>query len=441
MKARLPFRTTVRSSVLTLLGTLSFGALDAIAAAPTIPLCPGLQIVTALSQSNGDYESIKTIQTVSDTEVRLHYSAEVNAADMFSDGPELKKFEMNRIVLVQDLQSATDYQQAYLTDSDEKIPGTTSIGTSAALLQNLKTKGKSDFGYSNAYGGLTLSSDKSKSPNYYSYLQRGTLERIPGPATLPVLVNDVLVDLPVVRAQADVYGDKVEFSWLDDPANPLTLAFRIGIGGIKPLTPEQAEYCAALLKNTGEAQGYIPGVGVHCDKPNGADRDTLRVIKIAFKCGGAPPPGGGGGGNPLGAGVGLGNPKLGDPKLGDGGSGLEKALANQQKVDIYSIYFSYNSDALRDESTPTLKEIADIMTRHPDWRLAVNGHTDGIGGDQFNADLSRRRAAAVVNALVTQYHIGTGRLKSAGFGKSQPKDTNDTLEGRARNRRVELTRF
>jgi outer membrane protein OmpA-like peptidoglycan-associated protein len=427
--------TAVGPVVLALMGAWTLGAMDAIAAAPTIPLCPGLQIVTALSQSNGDYESIKTIQTVSDTEVRLHYSAEVNAADMFSDGPELKKIELNRIVLVKDLQAATDYQQLFAENSDEEIPGTTAIGTSAAVLQNLKTKGKSDLGYSNAYGGLTLSSDKSKYPNYYSYLQRGTLERIPGPATLPVLVNDVLVDLPVIRAQADVYGDKVEFSWLDDPANPLTLAFRIGIDGIKPLTPEQAEFCAALLKNTGQAPGYTP-MGVHCDKPKGADRDTLRVIKIAFKCGGAPPNGGGGGGNAPASGVGMGN-----PKIGDGGSGLEKALANQQKVDIYSIYFSYNSDALRDESTPTLKEIADIMTRHPDWRLAVNGHTDGIGGDQFNADLSRRRAAAVVTALTTRYHIDAGRLKSAGFGKSQPKDTNDTLEGRARNRRVELMRF
>jgi OOP family OmpA-OmpF porin len=96
---------------------------------------------------------------------------------------------------------------------------------------------------------------------------------------------------------------------------------------------------------------------------------------------------------------------------------------------------------LRDESTPTLKEIADILTRHPDWRLDVNGHTDGIGTDQYNLDLSKRRAAAVVKALVTGYHIDAGRLKSAGFGKSQPKDTNDTLEGRARNRRVELMRF
>ncbi len=172
---------------------------------------------------------------------------------------------------------------------------------------------------------------------------------------------------------------------------------------------------------------------MHCDKPNGGDRDVLRVVKIEYRCqvpSAAGPGGSGKGAGQLPSGAGTGN-----------GGGLEKALANQQKVDIYSIYFSFNSDALRAESTPTLKEIADILTRHPDWRLAVSGHTDGIGGDQYNLDLSKRRAAAVVQELVTRYHINADRLKSSGYGKSQPKDTNDTLEGRARNRRVELMRF
>ena len=427
-------KTALGSFVFTLVSSWAL-ALGHANAATTIPLCPGLQVVTALSQPAGDYESIKTIQTVTDTEIKLHYSAEVNSLDPFSDGPELKKLELSRFVLVKDLQSATDYQQIYMDKSDEKIPGTTSVGTSAAVLQNLKTKDKTDFGYSNAYSDLTLSSDTSKYPNYYSYFQRGTLERIPGPATQSVIVNDVLMDLPVVRAHGDFYGDKVEFSFLDDPANPLTLAFRIGIDGIKPLIPEQVEFCAAKAKQNGGVVANFP-FGLHCLTPQGGDRDVLRVIKIAFHCGAAPPAGTGGEGTGPAAGVGAGNLKLGD---GDGG--LEKALANQQKADIYSIYFSYNSDALRDESTPTLKEIADIMARHPDWRLAVNGHTDGIGGDQANVELSKRRAASVVNALVTSYHIDASRLKSAGFGKSQPKDTNDTLEGRARNRRVELMRF
>jgi len=126
---------------------------------------------------------------------------------------------------------------------------------------------------------------------------------------------------------------------------------------------------------------------------------------------------------------------------GQGASALERALAESGKIDIYSIYFSFNSDKLRDESQPTLKDIAEVMRRHPDWKLQVNGHTDGIGGDQFNLELSQRRAAAVKNTLVKQYKINPARLATAGYGKSQPKDTNDTLEGRARNRRVELLRI
>ena len=70
----------------------------------------------------------------------------------------------------------------------------------------------------------------------------------------------------------------------------------------------------------------------------------------------------------------------------------------------------------------------------------MNGHTDNIGGDLYNLDLSKRRATAVKQALVAQYRIAPERLSTGGFGASRPVDTNDTLAGRARNRRVELTR-
>ncbi|HLM81844.1 MAG TPA: OmpA family protein [Terriglobales bacterium] len=87
-----------------------------------------------------------------------------------------------------------------------------------------------------------------------------------------------------------------------------------------------------------------------------------------------------------------------------------------------------------------LKEIAQVLQDHPDWKLTVKGHTDNIGGDTFNLDLSKRRAAAVKNALVKDYAIVPDRLLTDGFGRSRPVDSNDTLEGRARNRRVELCR-
>ena len=72
--------------------------------------------------------------------------------------------------------------------------------------------------------------------------------------------------------------------------------------------------------------------------------------------------------------------------------------------------------------------------------MRIDGHTDGIGSDAANLDLSRRRAAAVKTALVKRYGIAADRLSTGGFGESQPKADNATPEGRALNRRVELTR-
>lgn len=125
---------------------------------------------------------------------------------------------------------------------------------------------------------------------------------------------------------------------------------------------------------------------------------------------------------------------------GGGGQGIEQALKKEGKVDVYGIYFDFASDQLRPESAPVLAEIASALKDNPAWKLHVNGHTDNIGGDAYNLDLSNRRAAAVKQALVTQYNIDPARLDPQGFGATQPKESNDTVAGRARNRRVELIR-
>jgi len=132
---------------------------------------------------------------------------------------------------------------------------------------------------------------------------------------------------------------------------------------------------------------------------------------------------------------------------GQGGAGkratggeMERQLAEEKRVDVYGIYFDFNSDHIRKESEPILHEIADVLGRNPDWTLSINGHTDNVGGDAYNLDLSRRRSAAVHKALVERFGIAAQRLTTGGHGASAPKDTNDTPEGRARNRRVELVR-
>ena len=119
---------------------------------------------------------------------------------------------------------------------------------------------------------------------------------------------------------------------------------------------------------------------------------------------------------------------------------VEKQLTEQKRAVTYGIYFDFNKDTIKPESEPVLKQIVQAMTDNPTWKLTVEGHTDNIGGDAYNLDLSKRRAAAVKRALVDRYNIAPDRLITDGYGALRPVDTNETLEGRARNRRVELTR-
>ena len=119
---------------------------------------------------------------------------------------------------------------------------------------------------------------------------------------------------------------------------------------------------------------------------------------------------------------------------------LEQQLAADKKVDVYGIYFDFASDQLRPESAPVLAEIAAVLEKNRVWKLNITGHTDDVGSDASNLELSRQRALSVKSALVQRYAISADRLSTGGFGASQPQAKNDTPEGRARNRRVELIR-
>jgi outer membrane protein OmpA-like peptidoglycan-associated protein len=119
---------------------------------------------------------------------------------------------------------------------------------------------------------------------------------------------------------------------------------------------------------------------------------------------------------------------------------LEAALKRDARVELHGIYFDFGKDTIRPESEPVIRELAAALAENPGWNVTIDGHTDNIGGDSYNLDLSRRRAAAVKSALTSRYRIADARLTTAGYGASQPKESNDTLSGRARNRRVEVIR-
>jgi outer membrane protein OmpA-like peptidoglycan-associated protein len=110
---------------------------------------------------------------------------------------------------------------------------------------------------------------------------------------------------------------------------------------------------------------------------------------------------------------------------------IEKELKDQGRAEIYGIYFDFDSDQIRSESEPVLAEIADILKKQPEWKLNVEGHTDNVGGDKHNLDLSERRAASVIHALVARYLIAAERLSPTGYGAARPKASNDTVVARS----------
>jgi OmpA-OmpF porin, OOP family len=88
-----------------------------------------------------------------------------------------------------------------------------------------------------------------------------------------------------------------------------------------------------------------------------------------------------------------------------------------------------------------LSELARVLKSHPDWRFRIDGHTDAIGSDATNLDLSQQRSAAVRTGLVEKFGVPAAQLTTQGLGESKPVDSNEAESGRARNRRVELVRL
>ena len=117
---------------------------------------------------------------------------------------------------------------------------------------------------------------------------------------------------------------------------------------------------------------------------------------------------------------------------------MAKSITSTGRVALYGIYFDFNKADVKPESDPTLTQIAQLLKTTPAMKLLVVGHTDNVGGFAFNMDLSQRRAAAVVAALATRFGTGKDRLTPVGVSYASPVASNQSDEGRGRNRRVEL---
>ena len=349
------------------------------------PLREGMLVVTAIADMSGDYESFKQITSIDPDGVNLSYRSERPKSGPAPSSSPAPETTASRKVLSKDLASAHDYVEVFGSNDPQTFPGSTAITASGEVLSELKQKGTSQF----TFRPDGLKGAISSLVNVLSAIG-GTDAKNIGDGSLAKMVKEECT----LQRLGD--GD---------------FAFPVLLNDQTTTLPALHAHCAA---DDGPADFYILDqlsypLMLSWKLGQGSQ---LQVIKITYPSQAQ---------------------KKAAPKI-------EQDLAENKKVEIYGIYFDFASDRLKPESTPVLDEIAQVMQNHPDWKLSVSGHTDNIGGDAYNLDLSKRRAAAVKQTLVVRYHIVPERLTTDGYGASRPVDTNETLEGRARNRRVELMR-
>jgi outer membrane protein OmpA-like peptidoglycan-associated protein len=339
---------------------------------------PGTILTSSWSLPLADAESDNIIHAVSPESLVFEYSgiAAVGLDMSIKSHPDF-----NNTVCGQDIAEGEAYSTGWQFKSIKEpitpglYPGVSRILMPASKFNELKSSGSAKLVFA-----------------WYDYMDaltewellawKGTLTRVePDDVPFPLIINDERVNVPAihVRANMKVIESAGRFGPRDQPVEAYILD--------DPNTP-------VMLS-------WMMGKDMHQD-----DSFKVQFVRITYP---------------------------------SDKSTIEQQLVKNRKAITWGINFDFNSDTIRPVSEPVLKEIAQAMADKPDWKLTVTGHTDNIGGHKYNQELSQRRSAAVKKALVERYHVDPNRLSTSGDGDSDPIDTNDTLEGRARNRRVELT--
>ena len=117
---------------------------------------------------------------------------------------------------------------------------------------------------------------------------------------------------------------------------------------------------------------------------------------------------------------------------------ISEEIIKRVNLAAKNVFFATASDKLLAQSNKRLNDVVTILNENPTYKVQIDGHTDDQGKDEYNQDLSDRRAASVKAYLVSK-GIAEGRLSSAGYGETKPVADNKTAKGRAENRRVEMT--
>ena len=343
---------------------------------------PGTILTNSWSLPLADAESDNIIRSVSSESLVFEYKG-IGATDIAMTHKIHPDF--NQTVCAKDLIEGQAYATGWMFKSEKEpapglYPGVSFLLVPGARFKDLKSTGSTKW--------VHLLYDYMDALNEWELIAwKGTLTRVePDDVPFPLIINDERVNVPAIHVRAN-----------------LKVIENAGRGGPGRPGPRDQPAEAYILDdpNTPVMLSWMLGGSM-----KEYDSFKVQLVRITYPRDKAT---------------------------------IEQQLEKNRKAITWGINFDFNSDVIRPVSEPVLKEIAQAMTDKPDWKLTITGHTDNIGGHKYNLDLSQRRSASVKKALVERYHVNPNRLSTSGNGDYSPIDTNDTLEGRARNRRVELT--
>jgi len=345
--------------------------------APRIPLVTGLVLGSVLHSPLGEREDVLEITSADTTGV--HYAW--HERTITPEGDTTTGFR-KRFVRANDLAGAPRFDDIFGPREVDR-PGFTAVSISSAVYRELRSVGSAQFSMIVTpleARDLSVSATPVAgilSPPRVRY--KGSLTRVsPEPETFPLLVNGGRTSVPALHLKGSFADGMRRTEW-----DLWVLA-----DSTHPL----------LLKSV------LLG-------------DVFQMVRADLPV--ELPPSAG---------------KLLEPKL------MEEELDEKCRLELPGVYFAFGTAAIDPISDRALAELAQALTPHPEWTFTVEGHTDSVGTAAANQSLSRRRAEAVRARLAERHGLNTHAWGAVGYGATRPKESNATIEGRARNRRVELVR-
>jgi outer membrane protein OmpA-like peptidoglycan-associated protein len=336
----------------------------------------GLTLVSTLHFPEGDREDLIELERVDSA--GIHYVW--GSTEFWREGDTVSRVRERR-VRANDLAGAPRWDPVFVPGDGLERPGYTAWSLSSAVYVALRDRGSTRFTtmLADTAAGVLAALGVSSAARRAQY--KGTLTRVaPTPGPFPLLVDGRRVTVPALHLRGDFTGRarsaSMEIWVLADSAHPLLLKSVLGRNVFQMV---RVDYPAVY-----PAGSTLPGRGMM--------------------------------------------------------DGVEQQLGADCRVELPGVYFAFNSAHINPASDHALGQLAAVLARHPDWTLALEGHTDSVGTATANQTLSVRRAEAVRARLAERHGVDTRAWTAAGYGASRPREPNATIEGRARNRRVELVR-